>query len=115
MKNDIEPQGIESADDKLVCQRDTIRQSLNEIAAQLNSALIAAGIACPVYICVPSSGDALVTFATPLDPTDDEWDRVSQIVCQIVSEKTGITRLRSRGLVCAMAGTAMGAAELAVG
>ena len=103
------------ADDGQDSIRETIRRSLNEIAAQLNSALIAAGIACPVYICVPSSGDALVTFATPLDPSNDEWERVSQIACQIVSKKTGITRLRNRGLVCAMAGTAMGAAELAVG
>ena len=102
------------AEDNLDSVRKAIRRSLNEIAAQLNSALIAAGVACPVYICVPASGDALVTFATPLDPSDDEWDRVSQIACQIVSEKTGITRLSSRGLVCAMAGTAMGAAELAV-
>jgi hypothetical protein len=95
--------------------REVLRRLLNEIAAQLNSTLIAAGIACPVYICVPASGEALVTFATPLDPSDDEWNRVSQIACQIVSEKTGITRLRSRGLVCTMAGTAMGAAELAIG
>jgi hypothetical protein len=102
-------------DDDQDTVREAIRRSLNEIAAQLNSALIAAGIACPVYICVPMSGDALVTLATPLDPSDDEWNRVSQIACQIVSEKTGITQLRSRGLVCAMAGTAMGAAELAVG
>jgi hypothetical protein len=103
------------ADDNREGVRETIRRSLNEITAELNSALITAGIACPVYICVPSSGDAFVTFATPLDPSDDEWNRVSQIACQIVSEKTGITCLRSRGLVCAMAGTAMGAAELAVG
>ena len=103
------------ASNRLQAERDTIRRSLNEMAAELNSALVTAGIACPVYICVPSSGDALVTFATPLNPTDDEWDRVNQIACRIVSEKTGMTRLRSRGLVCAMAGTAMGAAELAVG
>jgi hypothetical protein len=107
--------GKPSADDKLDGVREAIRRSLNEIAAQLNSALIAAGIACPVYICVPTSGEALVTFATPLDPSDDEWNRVSQIACQIMSEKTRIARLRSRGLVCAMAGTAMGAVELAVG
>jgi hypothetical protein len=96
-------------DDDQDSVREAIRRSLNEIAARLNSALIAAGIACPVYICVPMSGDALVTS---LNPSDDEWNRVSQIACQIVSEKTGMTRLRSRGLVCAMAGTAMGAAEL---
>jgi hypothetical protein len=103
------------ADDNQESVREALRRSLNEIAAQLNSALIAAGIACPVYICVPASGEALVTLATPLDPSDDEWNRVSQLACQIVSEKTGVTHLRSRGLVCAMAGTAMGAAELAVG
>lgn len=52
--------------------RDIIRQSLSKITAELNSALVAAGLAYPIYLCVPTTGDALVTFACPLDPNNDE-------------------------------------------
>jgi hypothetical protein len=105
----------QAADDQLQSQREMIRSSLNEIAAELNSALVAAGLACPVYVSVPFSGDSLVTFATPLDPNDDEWDRVIEITRRIVGERIGATRLNTRHLACAMAGTLMGAAEVAVG
>jgi hypothetical protein len=37
--------------------RETIQQSLNEIAAELNSALVAAALAYPVYVIVPFGGD----------------------------------------------------------
>ena len=91
----------------------TIERSLNEITAQLNSALIEAGVAYPIYMCIPASGDALFTLACPVDPADDDWDRMGQITCDVVGQMIG-KRLRSRGLSCAMAGTAMGAADLTV-
>ena len=92
----------------------TMERSLNEITAQLNSALIESGVAYPIYMCIPASGDAFFTLACPIDPSDPEWDRVSQITCDVVGQMIGKT-LRSRGLSCAMAGTAMGAADLTVG
>ena len=55
-----------SSPNRIRSHRETIRQSLNDIAADLNSALVAAGLACPVYVSVPFSGDSIVTFATPL-------------------------------------------------
>jgi hypothetical protein len=42
------------ADHKLASEREIIRQSLNEITAELDSALAAAGLACPVYMCIPT-------------------------------------------------------------
>jgi hypothetical protein len=92
--------------------REMIRSSLNEIAAELNSALVTAGLACPVYVSIPFGGDSLVTFATPLDPDDNEWDRITEIAREIVGKKIGIAQLQTRELACAMAGTTMGAAEL---
>jgi hypothetical protein len=100
------------AEDRLENQRDTIRQSLNEITAELNSALVRASLAYPVYLCVPTSGNAFLTFACPLDPNDDEWARITEIACEIVGRKIGLTRLKATELACAMAGTTMGAAAL---
>jgi hypothetical protein len=104
------------ADDTLEAKRDTIRRSVNEIAADLNSALVAAGLACPIYLCVPASGDAIVTFACPLDPDDNECDRITEIVREIVGKKIGAARLTTRELACAIGGGAtIGGAEVTIG
>jgi hypothetical protein len=100
------------AEDRVENQRETIRQSLNDITAELNSALVAARLAYPVYLCVPTSGNVLLTFASPLDPDDNEWARITEIALEIVSRKIGVTSLQTRALACGMAGATMGAAEL---
>jgi len=105
----------ESSTDSLIAMRDAIRQSINEITAQLNSALVKAELAYPIYLCVPASGDALATLACPLDPNDAEWDRITDIVRDIVGKKIGKTRLRTRPLACAMSGGAMAGADVTVG
>jgi hypothetical protein len=104
----------ESSTDNLIAMRDAIRQSLKEITAELNSALVKAELACPIYLCVPASGDALATLACPLDPNDAEWDRITDIVREIVAKKIGITRLRTRPLACAMAGGTMAGADMTI-
>ena len=103
-----------SAKNVLEAQRELVRKSLNEITAQLNTALVQAGLAYPVYMCVPTTGNSLLTFACPLDPSDDDWRKMGQIACEIVGKKVSTRRLITRSLACAMAGTAMGAAELTI-
>ena len=56
------------------------------------------GLTFPVYITVRNSGDALVTIATTLDPSDADWQRASAIVCRIIEKKVGCGRLRGREL-----------------
>lgn len=115
MTDDMTCQDEMSDDDDIETQRATIKSTLTEIAAELNSALAVAGLAYPVYLCVPSGGHALATVACPLDPTDEEWARVIGIACEIIRKRIGGIRLRSCALPCAMAGTTMGAADLTVG
>ena len=62
-------------DDRLDTQRDIIRQSLNEIANDIGMAMRDVGLTFPVYMTVRNSGDALVTIATTLDPSDADWHR----------------------------------------
>jgi hypothetical protein len=42
-----------SADDALEAKRDTIRPSLKQITAELNSELVTTGLAYPVYVSFP--------------------------------------------------------------
>lgn len=92
--------------------RETIRNSLNEIASEVNTALVKAGLAYPVYISVPTSGNAYATFTCPVDPTDLEWDRMNAALMDAIGKRIGVERLTSNSLSCAMAGTTMGSAEV---
>lgn len=109
--NDYDPDES-STDDRINAQRDLIRQSLDDIATEVGIALGNAGLTCPVLLTVPNSGNSLTTVATPIDPSDEDWSRVMAIVSQIVEERIGTGKLRSRELRCAMATATMTAAEV---
>ena len=90
-------------DQGLDAQRDIIRQSLNEIVNDIGMAMRDVGLTFPLYITVRNSGDALVTMVTPIDPSDEEWQQASAIVCRTLEERVGCDRLRGRELACAIA------------
>ena len=96
--NSIEHDDDLSTDDKLDTQRDIIRQSLNEIANDIGMKMRDVGLTFPLYITVRNSGDALVTIATPVDPSDADWQQASEIVCRTLEERVGCDRLRGREL-----------------
>ena len=93
-------------------QREIIRQSLNEIAAEVATALRDAHLDFPVFLTVPNSGDSLATMACPIDPSDEDWSHASAIVCRIIGQRLGDTRLRGQPLHCAVANATMGAADV---
>jgi hypothetical protein len=90
-------------DQGLDAQRDIIRQSLDEITNGIGMAMRDVGLTFPLYITVRNSGDALVTIATPLDPSDSDWQQASAIVCRTLEERVGCARLRGNELACAIA------------
>ena len=99
-------------DDGIDAQREMIRQSLDAIANDIGMALRDMGLRFPVYLTVPNSGEAFATFATPLDPSDDDWAAASGIVTRIVSKTLGDMPLRTRSQECAMARATMSAADV---
>ena len=101
--NTIEHDDDPSTDDALDAQRDFIRQSLDAITNDIGMAMRDVGLTFPLYIIVRNSGDALVTIATPLDPSDTDWQRASAIVCRTLEERVGCDRLRGQELACAIA------------
>jgi hypothetical protein len=99
-------------DDEPEAQREVIRLALDEVATETNIALRDSGLGFPVGLAIPSSGYALITMITPIDPSEDDWAQATRIVRHIVSSKLGGIRLRSRPLPCTMVQAAMGAAEV---
>ena len=99
--DDIDPQT--GSDMRLDAQRDIIRQSLDAIVNDIGMAMRDVGLTFPLYITVRNSGDALVTIATSLDPSDEEWQHAREIVCRTLEERVGCDRLRGRELACAIA------------
>ena len=66
----------------------------------------------PVFFSVPSSGNALATFATPGDPSEEDSHRASDIILGIVGSKLGIEGLRTNALPCVPSGVHMGTADI---
>jgi hypothetical protein len=99
--DDIDPQT--GSDMRLDAERDIIRQSLDAITNDIGMAMRDVGLTFPLYITVRNSGDALVTIATPLDPSDADWQQTSAIVCRTLEERAGCGRLGGRELACAIA------------
>ena len=108
------PQIVEptSTDDGIDAQRSIIRESLDEIATEVGTTLLSANLRFPIGITTPSSGNAIVTIVTPLDPSEDDWAHAGAIVRQIVSKKLGGISLQNRPLPCAMANATMYAADI---
>jgi hypothetical protein len=101
-----------SSDNQIESKREIIRGCLNEVIVEIGDRLREAGLNAPIFLTVPRSGDAIVTMATPLDPSDNEWSQVTKIVCSTVSERLNGLKLRGREMICAMANSTMVAADL---
>jgi hypothetical protein len=92
-----------SADDHTEKKREVIRDGLSEIVLEVGNRLREAGLNCPVFLTVPNSGDAIILMATHLDPHDEDWSRVGEIVRTTVSERLNGLRLQVRDMICGAA------------
>ena len=59
-----EPFTDDDDDDALEAQRSIIRQSLDQIAADIGAALLKANLTFPIGLTTPSTGTALLTIVT---------------------------------------------------
>src|ERR1022692_407579 len=71
-----------SASSQIESKREIIRECLDEIIVDVERRLRAARLSSTIFLTVPCSGDAVVTMATPLDPSDDLWSHIVEIVCE---------------------------------
>jgi hypothetical protein len=85
-----------TSDEGLEADRATLRQSLDQIATDVGTALRESGLSYSVHVRVPNSGDSLATLVTSVDPPDDERDKVIMIFLKIIGDRLGEIGLRSR-------------------
>ncbi len=90
-----------------------LKEQLPTIALEIEVALNDAGLNYPVFLSIPSGGQAVVTVATALDPTDNDWDRIGAITRQNIIRRLGIKGLSSTELTCAAANNTMAVIDLA--
>ncbi len=88
-------------DDDVADHRERAKAEIDQTARQTKQALIDADIDLGIFFMVPNSGRAIVSFGTPGNPSDDEWDRVGKIVGSIVAQSIGLERVRCRPVTCA--------------
>jgi hypothetical protein len=97
----------------LDAQRAILSQLLPDIVNDIGMALRDIGLHFPIFVTLPTSGHALVTFATPLDPCDDDWQEASDIACEIIQKRLGCGALCGRTMACAVANGTISASEFA--
>jgi hypothetical protein len=93
-------------------QRAILSQLLPDIVNDVGMALRDAGLYFPIFITLPTSGNAIATIATPLDPSDDDWREASDIACEIIQKRIGSGPLFGRTMACAVANGTISAAEV---
>jgi hypothetical protein len=99
---DIDDERADQADEERVAvHRDRAKGMLNQIAQQAKAALDEQGLDFSLFFIVPHSGDAVITFGTSGDPSDDEWGRVADVVASVVQQLVGLAGTRCRKVACA--------------
>jgi hypothetical protein len=76
-------------------RQELIRQSLDQIAAELEREMLQVGLNFPVYLSVPNSGEALISFITSEHPPFREWEEVTAILSRLISSRLSGANLRS--------------------
>src|SRR5689334_14080107 len=89
------------ANDRAAELRRRATEALPQIAEQANQALRRIGIEFDVFFIAPRSGNAILTFGTLADPTDEVWQAASNIINLIVRDSIDASGLRSHELFCA--------------
>jgi hypothetical protein len=88
-------------DGGVAARRARARNLLPQITQEVKQSLKDAGIEMDVFLMIPRTGDAVATFGTVIDPPDEVWARVGEIVCSVLRKTVGLGPARCRELACA--------------
>ena len=76
------------AEAKRNAKRDIIRRSLNDILEDIEVALGDASYS--VFLSVPNTGISLATLTSPLNPSEEEWNGIVKVACEVIHKRLGI-------------------------
>ena len=84
-------------------RRARVASLLPGLVERVRAGLARAGLRHDVFLVVPNSGEALLTYGTTAepDPSDDEWEAIEAVVCRAVEDVLGIGRVVARDVACA--------------
>jgi len=88
-------------DERVAVHRARAATMLTEINRQAKQTLVDAGIDLDLFFLIPNSGEAIITFGTSGDPSDDQWGRVADVVSSVVRQSVGLDRSRCQEVICA--------------
>jgi len=97
----IEETDERTDEDNVAVRRARARNLLPQIVQQVKQAFDEASVEIEVFVMIPATGDPIATFGTVIDPPDEVWARVSEIVCSVVQKVVGLERARCNALSCA--------------
>jgi hypothetical protein len=109
---DTNTQPESSTGNWIEAEREILRKSLDKTVQEVGAEMRKAGLSDPVFLTVPNTGQALMTMATPVDPNLGDWNRITKIICVIISDRLDGIALRSQELPCAMASSTMNTADV---
>ena len=98
--------------DRIDAQREIIRQSLDEIAAEVGTRTGRGGDYLSGLYDRPQFWNLARNGRHTTRPAVEDWSKVMAIVCRIIERRVGTGELRGRELPCAMANATMGAADV---
>ena len=84
--------------DRFAVDRAHLRMTRDDLATEVVAALEAAGLSIKVLFMDPVGDEALINFATDIDPVNRDWPRVMEIICSIVGRRVGIDGLWCRNV-----------------
>jgi hypothetical protein len=85
-----------STAERLEVGRAILRQSLNQIVADIETTAGDAALRYPVHLSIPNSRDALATIVTSAYPPNNDWEKATMIFLEIIGGPLGGVGLRSR-------------------
>jgi hypothetical protein len=81
--------------------REKAISKLDEIVRLVRQRLVENKIDISLFFLIPRSGEAIVTFGTISDPSDQLWEQINDLVSSVVQDVIGVQRLKCRSVVCA--------------
>lgn len=79
-------------------RRALAKSRLPKIIERTKDALAQGGVGVDIFYLLPNSGDSAITYGVIADVSDEEWDTISGIVCEIVKDALALRDVYTREL-----------------
>lgn len=103
--SELQEEAVEPApENRAALYRQRAADLLDSITSRIKEVLAERGVTFDIFLLIPRSGDAIIMFGSTVepDPSDDQWETVSELVTETVQEALGMDRAHARDIACAV-------------